>query len=60
MSGTIDKSDILVDFNGIILINKLPDTISYDVIRSIKRVFFLKKSVMPERWIQLQRACLLY
>ncbi len=40
MSDMIDKSDILEDFNGIILINKLPDTISYDVIRSIKRVFF--------------------
>ena len=40
MSDTIDKSDILEDFNGIILIKKLPGTISYDVIRSIKRVFF--------------------
>lgn len=40
MSGTNDKSDMLEDFNGIILINKLPGAISYDVIRSIKRVFF--------------------
>ena len=60
MSDTIDKSDTLEDFNGIILINKLPDMISYDVIRNIKRVFFLKKSVMQERWIRLQRACLSY
>lgn len=60
MSDMIDKSDILKDFNGIILIKKLPGTISYNVIRSLKRVFFLKKSVMPEHWIQLQRACLSY
>jgi len=40
MSGASSKSDILEDFNGIVLINKLPDTTSYDVIRSIKRVFF--------------------
>lgn len=40
MSGAISKSDILEDFNGIALINKLPDRTSYDVIRNIKRVFF--------------------
>ncbi len=34
------KSDLLKDFNGIILINKLQGVISYNVIRSIKRVFF--------------------
>jgi tRNA U55 pseudouridine synthase TruB len=60
MSYMIDKSDLLENFNGIILINKSPGTISYDVVRSIKRVFFLKKSVMPEHWIQLQKACLSY
>jgi len=40
MSSAASKSGILEDFNGIVLINKLPGTISYDVIRSIKRVFF--------------------
>jgi len=34
------KSDLLKDFNGIIIINKSPGVISYDVIREIKRVFF--------------------
>lgn len=40
MSGAISKSDILEDFNGIVLINKIPGITSYDAIRSIKRVFF--------------------
>ncbi len=40
MSSINNKSDLLEDFNGIILINKLPYTTSYDVIRRIKRVFF--------------------
>ncbi len=40
MNSTNVKSDLLEDFNGIILINKLPDMTSYDVIRRIKRVFF--------------------
>lgn len=40
MSSINNKSRLLEDFNGIILINKLPDTTSYDIIRRIKRVFF--------------------
>lgn len=34
------KSDILKDFDGILLINKTPGITSYDVIRKLKRVFF--------------------
>ena len=34
------RSDLFKDFNGIILINKLPGIISYDIIREIKKVFF--------------------
>jgi tRNA U55 pseudouridine synthase TruB len=33
-------------FNGIMLINKTRDMTSYDVIRNIKKNFFLKKLVM--------------
>lgn len=40
MNSTNSKSDMLKDFNGIILINKLPHITSYDVIRRVKRVFF--------------------
>lgn len=40
MNSTNGKSDLLEDFNGIILMNKLPDMTSYDVIRQIKKVFF--------------------
>lgn len=40
MNGINSRSDLFKDFNGIILINKLPDIISYDVIREIKKVFF--------------------
>ena len=35
-----NRSYLLENFNGIILINKLPGVISYDVIREIKKVFF--------------------
>ena len=45
-----NKSNLLKDFNGIILINKLPSGTSYDVIRRIKKIFFLKKLVMPVHW----------
>jgi hypothetical protein len=34
------RSCLLKDFDGIILIEKRPGTVSYDVIREIKRVFF--------------------
>ena len=40
MNSTNGKSDLLKDFNGVILINKLPYMTSYDVIRRVKRVFF--------------------
>ncbi len=35
-----DKSGILEDFNGIILVRKKTYMSSYDVIRRFKRVFF--------------------
>lgn len=35
-----NKSDILKNFNGILLINKPPGITSYEVIRKIKKVFF--------------------
>jgi tRNA U55 pseudouridine synthase TruB len=40
MNNACGKSNLLEDFNGIILINKLTGTTSYDVIRRIKGVFF--------------------
>ncbi len=35
-----EKSYFFKDFNGILLINKLPGETSYGVIRKIKKVFF--------------------
>lgn len=40
MNNACGKSNLLEDFNGIILINKLTGTTSYDVIRRMKEVFF--------------------
>lgn len=34
------KTDILKNFDGILLINKTPGITSYDVIRKLKGVFF--------------------
>jgi tRNA U55 pseudouridine synthase TruB len=34
------RSCLLENFDGIILIDKLPGVVSYDVIREIKKVFF--------------------
>jgi tRNA U55 pseudouridine synthase TruB len=36
----IEKSRLLENFNGIILVNKKPSISSYDVIRRFKKVFF--------------------
>ncbi|MBC8388483.1 MAG: hypothetical protein ISS13_00615 [Actinobacteria bacterium] len=33
-------------FNGIILVNKMRDMTSYNIIRELKKNFFLKKLVM--------------
>lgn len=38
-----EKKDFLYDFNGIFLVDKPKGMTSFDVLRSIKRVFFLKK-----------------
>ncbi len=35
-----DKSDFLKNFDGILLINKIPGITSFDVIRKLKKVFF--------------------
>jgi tRNA U55 pseudouridine synthase TruB len=34
------RSRLLENFNGIVLIDKQPGTVSYDIIRKIKKVFF--------------------
>jgi tRNA U55 pseudouridine synthase TruB len=40
MNNMKSRSCLLENFNGIILINKPPGVVSYDVIRDIKKVFF--------------------
>jgi hypothetical protein len=37
------KSNFFNNFNGLILINKIPNISSYDVIRKLKNNFFLIK-----------------
>jgi len=41
--GTIQKSDLFNNFNGLILLNKPAGSTSYDVIRILKNNFFLTK-----------------
>lgn len=41
--GTIQKSDLFNNFNGLILLNKPAGNTSYDVIRILKNNFFLTK-----------------
>jgi tRNA U55 pseudouridine synthase TruB len=40
MNSMNGRSHLLENFNGIILIDKQPGIVSYDVIRKIKKVFF--------------------
>jgi len=41
-----NKFRALEKFNGIILVNKMRDMTSYNIIRELKKIFFLKKLVM--------------
>lgn len=42
------KSELFKNFDGILLLNKNPGITTYDVIRELKKIFFLPKLDMLE------------